>query len=134
MLNFPEILRKFGFQLPSKCYCCACADSVQHCFVACPIAQGVWTFFADRFLFHYHPHLALFDLCLVCWNSKDQGPDMAYLLRYLPVIVCWSIWRVRNDCIFGATQSPPSRAIHYAISLFTSFTAFKPLRVTPRNV
>lgn len=49
LLPFPEVLVTFGFQLPSKCYCCDSLDSIQHCFFHCSFAQAVWRYFNSGF-------------------------------------------------------------------------------------
>lgn len=41
---------RFGFQLiPSKCPFCLEADSLEHCFLRCPLAESLCLFFAAKF-------------------------------------------------------------------------------------
>lgn len=42
-----DVLGKFGFQLPSKCFCCfmASKESIEHVFSVGHVAREVWSYF-----------------------------------------------------------------------------------------
>lgn len=49
-LPFPEMLSKFGFQLPSKCVFCPNVETLDHVFSDCSFATTVWDDFSRAFL------------------------------------------------------------------------------------
>lgn len=42
LFPFPDILRRMGFHLPSKCPHCDDGDSFLHYFILCPFAKQLW--------------------------------------------------------------------------------------------
>ncbi|XP_027174266.1 uncharacterized protein LOC113773861 [Coffea eugenioides] len=73
-LPLDDRLRKWGMALPSKCVCCSKeAESLNHLFLDGPAAS--------QFL------------------SSSLG-GTSHIRSWLPVVICWSLWKVRNQVLF----------------------------------
>lgn len=97
LLPFPESLRLLGYQLASKCPHCDAEDSIIHCFVHCPLAQHCWFWLEELLSFQ----VAFHDLRSVFhsfWHSYSGAAKD--LVRLLPILVCWVLWKLRNLAIF----------------------------------
>lgn len=98
-------LRRFGFQGPSVCICCheKEEETCDHLFSFGDIPNSIWQYFENplgiRGLgFHLRRR------CLSFWMYHSHGDIMTKCLKILPSLICWYIWKWRNNIIFEGSN------------------------------
>ncbi|XP_071917134.1 uncharacterized protein [Coffea arabica] len=90
-----------GFQLPSKCFCCATAEAetIEHVFFTGRLAQEVWSFFNATC--GVTPQSQNLRACLLSWwLLATTSEEWRFVLARLPSWICWNIWKARNKAVF----------------------------------
>nr|XP_016476429.1 PREDICTED: uncharacterized protein LOC107798017 [Nicotiana tabacum] len=100
-LPLDDLLRKLGYSMPSKCWCCADPkeESLLHLFFTSNAARSVWTYFLRR------AEIALDGLSLhhaitKCWTTPIV-PRLKPVLQALPAYIVWELWKRRNSLKYG---------------------------------
>ena len=104
-LPIPDTLRNFGFHLPSKCFCCQSAseESTEHLFSNGIIASTVWNYFGASCGLQVSG--SYLRSRIVGWWLKSYDSDIRrFIGRLLPTVVCWQIWKARNNAMFEDVQ------------------------------
>lgn len=105
-----DILKSIGIVVVSKCWCCTGGmnETLDHLFLTSPIAFKLWEFFVNCTSFKVEGQL-LFPLIHQWWNFVE-GLRGNKILRSIPVIIMWEIWKHRN-CIRHGKLAQPHRLI-----------------------
>lgn len=90
----------------------------------------VWTFFAARFDVYLNLNMGIFHLMHECWFSGHVSPDLKRLSRLLPVLVCWTLWRLRMAVLYNDIQPVFAQVVGYIQFLYRASTLKVPVRVS----
>ncbi|XP_019257820.1 PREDICTED: uncharacterized protein LOC109236045 [Nicotiana attenuata] len=96
-LPLDDTLRRMGYFMPSKCWCCIMPneESVGHIFFRSFTASRVWNYF-----FSYAglslEGLTLYQAIVKCWTVKVI-PRLKPIFQALPSIIVWELWKRRNS-------------------------------------
>lgn len=109
-------LAKRGLPHPAQCPLCEqCDETIQHLLVGCVLARQTWfCLFQMAGLGHLAPQPT--EVSFDSWWTKVDdavGGDRKKGINSLIILVCWSIWRHRNDCVFNNVT--PSLAAVFAM-------------------
>ncbi|XP_015158226.1 uncharacterized protein [Solanum tuberosum] len=90
-------LRRMRMHIVSKCYCCDKGEleTMTHLLLTAPIAQRLWKQFASCASLnidgiHLH-HL------LIKWWKYEGNPKLQQIMKAIPTIVTWELWKMRNS-------------------------------------
>ncbi|XP_071928018.1 uncharacterized protein [Coffea arabica] len=111
----PDKLRKFGFHLLSKCFCCTepSEESIEHLFSNGHIASFLWNYFGGLCGIKFSG--SFLRARIVDWWLNSQDSELRKIIcRILPSVICWQIWKARNKALFEGVQMQSS-AIRQAI-------------------
>ncbi|XP_039065107.1 uncharacterized protein LOC120210455 [Hibiscus syriacus] len=93
-----ELLRR-GVNIGDNFLCPLCnleEESVQHLFISCPVSWVMWTkligFWGVRLALPSNPPSLL--------SSWEVLRPNSVILQFIPGVVFWSIWKIRNEIIF----------------------------------
>lgn len=85
-----------------------------------------------------HLHIlqeGLYQTFCSCWNfSLLVCPRKKRLIAFLPLAVCWGVWKIQNAKILNGTQLLPARAISHVLDFLRSISLFKPFNIQPFSV
>ncbi|XP_073051335.1 uncharacterized protein [Primulina eburnea] len=95
-LPVDEVLQSRGISLGSKCQCYAMPETFCHIFLDGPVARSVWHFFGAVFRVQI-PHTSDFLLFLSSWKRNMAWTPGGHMKEFLPFIILWFLWTVRND-------------------------------------
>nr|XP_027082456.1 uncharacterized protein LOC113704781 [Coffea arabica] len=100
-LPLDDVLREMGFQLASKCCCCALAtgETLEHVFSAGQIPMEVWAYFQNicgigRSYDSLRAHL------FEWWMLPTPRAKQRFVFDIVPVFICWNIWKARCRAVF----------------------------------
>lgn len=116
-----------GFDLACS-HCCAAEEDVVHALVKCPTAQKVWE------------TLNLDPCDVLCLASMDFLDWWEHVLKVFDQgeackfgIICWCLWKARNDHIFKLTPRTHDDVVGAALSYYASFIEVNSPADRPRN-
>ena len=125
-LPFPDKLQQFGLHLPSKCSFCLNSETLQHCFVHCRTAKQVWD--------HFECALGLRSVAdsllekLQGWWIHASGTSLrAVLSHLLPILICWELWKARNQAIFNSITVRLTHICRQVVCLLSGIREAHPL-------
>ncbi|XP_070007918.1 uncharacterized protein [Nicotiana sylvestris] len=100
-LPLDDFLRKIGYSLPSKCWCCADRkeESLVHLFYTSNAARSVWRYFLRRAGIGLDG-LSLHQAITKCWIAPVV-PRLKPVLQALPACIVWELWKRRNSLKYG---------------------------------
>lgn len=87
------LIQKKGFSFPSKCYCCADIENVNHLFVNGAIAKKVWFHFSKFTNLYNMEHFNDLHSLLKEWMKNNRG----HILNLIATLILWYIWKSRNE-------------------------------------
>ncbi|XP_027118448.1 uncharacterized protein [Coffea arabica] len=100
-LPLDDVLTKFQFHMPSKCFCCmdSQAETVKHLILEGELAMAVLKFFGSSCGIRYAgDHLLV---VLANWLYKPaKSKRLKFIFRLLPIFVCWNLWKARNIAFY----------------------------------
>eukprot|EP00253_Pinus_taeda_P002292 PITA_02292 len=97
-----EVLQKKGWQGPGKCALCQNAEEPNfHMFFQCPTSQQIWYELSISLDFPHYGFSSVQDGFF--WWSDQMVPR-----RSMFIMVCWTIWKWRNESIFNCSRRPLS--------------------------
>jgi hypothetical protein len=80
-----------------KCCLCDANETVHHLFLACPVIKSVWRMI--YFAYNIPPPANISNMF---GNWLNGVPKLDKIKNRIGIsVVCWSIWRTRNDIIFN---------------------------------
>lgn len=106
-------MQKKGFQLASMCSCCESPtiETIDHVFVSSETARNIWRKFEDKL--HLNCSSNSLDLKLSeWWLSKVRSPCHKELLSFIPVAICWELWKSRNRARYEGIRSGFVQKVH----------------------
>ena len=93
-------LSRKNWQGSTKCCFCDKAETVQHLFISCPMAQVIWRIVYMAFNIIPPKNITnLFGNWLSGVTKKDKSN-----IRVGVCALLWAIWHVRNDIIFNNSK------------------------------
>ncbi|XP_071902720.1 uncharacterized protein [Coffea arabica] len=98
-LPFQDKLQQFGLHLPSKCSFCPSSETLQHSFVHCWMARYVWSYF-QCMLGVRGAADTLIKTLQGWWILASGKSPTAVLVYLLPVLICWELWKARNQVVY----------------------------------
>lgn len=97
-----EVLQKKGWQGPGRCIMCLNAvETNYHMFFQCPASRLIWYELSISLGF---PHLFVSSV----QDDFKWWSDQIAPWRSLFTLVCWSLWKWRNESIFQNSRRPLS--------------------------
>ncbi|XP_021971624.1 uncharacterized protein LOC110866784 [Helianthus annuus] len=97
-----QALERRNIQVDSS-FCALCGEGVEtvdHIFTACDVAMRVWNRFCGWV--NLPPFFAFsFSDVLNFHKGVDRNKKAKEIIRGLVVVVCWAIWKARNEKIFA---------------------------------
>lgn len=102
-------IARLGIKVNSTCSCCDIAnqtqdlETVEHLFCFGDHAKRIWHIFAGALGIAFR-NIPLKMILLNWWNHKAPNPITAFILKILPPIICWEIWRTRCSNKYGAEK------------------------------
>lgn len=101
-LPLDDILRRWGYFVPSRCWCCASPEkeSMSHVFFKSYAAtRVVWSYFFS-FARLSLEGLNLHQAVVKCWTVQVI-PRLKPIFQALPCIIVWELWKRRNSYTHG---------------------------------
>ncbi|XP_027170937.1 uncharacterized protein LOC113770618 [Coffea eugenioides] len=96
-LPMDDVLKKFQIHGPSKCHCCVLAqlETMEHVFSTGQLATETWAFF-EYSLGLSASAATVRSRCVTWWLFPVKGKALRWLMRTLPILILWFLWRARN--------------------------------------
>lgn len=100
-LPLDEFFRRLGYQMASKCWCCAdpLEETTQHLFFTSYAANKVWRYYLGHAGI-VTEGLTLHQAIIKCWTA-DVVPRLKPILQALPSVIVWELWKRRNSYKYG---------------------------------
>ncbi|WMV31905.1 hypothetical protein MTR67_025290 [Solanum verrucosum] len=101
-------LMRRKFQIVNRCYMCLCnSESINHLFLHCTVATGLWNMFFSLFGLTWVMLRSLRE-AFVCWSSWKVGKSVKQIWSLVPACILWCLWTERNKRCFDGTPTPIS--------------------------
>ncbi|XP_070021835.1 uncharacterized protein [Nicotiana sylvestris] len=96
-LPLDDFLKRVGYCMPSKCWCCIQPDeeSLQHLFFRSEIAKTTWKYFLSRAGITVEG-LILHQAITKCWTA-NVCLRLKPVMQSLPSCIVWELWKRRNS-------------------------------------
>ncbi|KAJ9687212.1 hypothetical protein PVL29_015890 [Vitis rotundifolia] len=93
-------LQKRGWQLPNRCFLCACeAESVNHILIHCTVVRVIWDLVLGlvgvKWVFPNTVKEVLYS-----WGGAFVGRKRKKLWNSIPCFIFWTVWKERNRLAF----------------------------------
>ncbi|XP_075099940.1 uncharacterized protein LOC142176380 [Nicotiana tabacum] len=100
-LPLDDFLKRVGYCMPSKCWCCVQPDeeSLQHLFFRSETAKTTWKYFLSRAGIAVEG-LTLHQAITKCWTA-NVCLRLKPVIQALPSCVVWELWKRRNSMKYG---------------------------------
>ncbi|XP_016486311.2 uncharacterized protein LOC107806632 [Nicotiana tabacum] len=100
-LPLDDFLKRVGYCMPSKCWCCVQPDeeSLQHLFFRSETTKTIWKYFLSRAGIDVEG-LTLHQAITKCWTAK-VCLRLKPVMQALPSCVVWELWKRRNSMKYG---------------------------------
>jgi hypothetical protein len=85
----------------TKCVFCGEQETIQHLFIECPLAKLLWR--TVHFTYALPPPTSITNMFGNWLNGVDRQSKTFICIGVS--VLCWSIWRTRNDIIFNKKPS-----------------------------
>ncbi|XP_070006056.1 uncharacterized protein [Nicotiana sylvestris] len=114
-LPLDDFLKRVGYCMPSKCWCCVQPDeeSLQHLFFRSETAKTTWKYFLSRARIAVEG-LTLHQAITKCWTA-NVCLRLKPVIQELPSCVIWEHWKRRNSMKYGDAVTT-SRVIYQVSS------------------
>ena len=112
-LPLPDVLRRVGVQLVSKCLCCqeGAIESLEHVFAEGQVAKDVWRYFG-RIYRVTQLGSSLRAWLTAWWLFSPRQAVRQFLFSILPSFICWHTWKARNIAYYEGRQMSVARICH----------------------
>ncbi|XP_075097862.1 uncharacterized protein LOC142175181 [Nicotiana tabacum] len=123
-LSLDDFLRKLGYFMPSKYWCCADPkeESLLHLFFTSNVFRSVWSYFLRRAGIVLDG-LSLHQAITKCWTAPVV-PRLKPVLQALPACIVCKLWKRRNSLKYGKAVSM-SRVIYQVSSTVQALVQLK---------
>ncbi|XP_070005983.1 uncharacterized protein [Nicotiana sylvestris] len=114
-LPLDDFLKKVGYCMPSKCWCCVQPDeeSLQHLFFRSETSKTTWKYFLSREGIAVEG-ITLHQAITKCWTT-NVCLRLKPVMQALPSCVVWELWKRRNSMKCGDAVTT-SRVIYQVSS------------------
>ncbi|XP_070008763.1 uncharacterized protein [Nicotiana sylvestris] len=114
-LPLDDFMKRVGYCMPSKCWCCVQPDeeSLQHLFFRSETAKTTWKYFLSRAGIAVEG-LTLHQAITKCWTA-NVCLRLKPVMQALPSCVVWELWKRRNSMKYGDVVTT-SRVIYQVSS------------------
>ncbi|XP_075097807.1 uncharacterized protein LOC142175134 [Nicotiana tabacum] len=114
-LPLDDFLKRVGYCMPSKCWCCLQPDeeSLQHLFFRSETARTTWKYFLSRAGIAVEG-LTLHQAITKCWTA-NVCLRLKPIMQALPSCVVWELWKRRDSMKYGDAVTT-SRVIYQVSS------------------
>ncbi|XP_075092253.1 uncharacterized protein LOC142172518 [Nicotiana tabacum] len=114
-LPLDDFLKKVGYCMPSKCWCCVQPDeeSLQHLFFRSETAKTTWKYFLSRAGIAVEG-LTLHQAITKCWTA-NVCLRLKPVMQAFPSCVVWELWKRRNNMKYDGAVTT-SRVIYQVSS------------------
>ena len=109
-----DVLCLRGREGPGRCYLCkqSCETNF-HIAVECPFTQSVWSIIEDHLTLNNLWNGITISDCFKNWCMLSD----VILIKPLPIIVLWFVWKARNSSCFEESESSPAQISSYCLSM-----------------
>nr|XP_009777052.1 PREDICTED: uncharacterized protein LOC104226713 [Nicotiana sylvestris] len=110
-LPLDDFMRRLGYFMPSRCWCCAepKQESLVHLFFTSNVVVTVWKYFLSRAGIALNG-LSMHQAITKCWNAQVIT-RIKPIMQALPSCIVWELWKRRNSLKYGEPVSV-SRVIY----------------------
>ncbi|XP_070012994.1 uncharacterized protein [Nicotiana sylvestris] len=100
-LPLDDFLKRIGYCMPSKCWCCIQPDeeSLQHLFFRSETAKITWRYFLSRAGIDVEG-LTLHQAIIKCWTA-NVCLRLKPIMQAFPSCIVWELWKRRNSMTYG---------------------------------
>ncbi|XP_070007206.1 uncharacterized protein [Nicotiana sylvestris] len=100
-LPLDDFLKRIGYCMPSKCWCCIQSDeeSLQHLFFRSETAKTTWKYFLSRAGIDVEG-LTMHQAITKCWTA-NVCLRLKPIMQALPSCIVWELWKRRNSMKYG---------------------------------
>ncbi|XP_070002841.1 uncharacterized protein LOC142165887 [Nicotiana tabacum] len=114
-LPLDDFLKKVGYCMPSKCWCCVhpAEESFQHLFFRSETAKTTWKYFLSRAGIAVEG-LTLHQAITKCWTA-NVCLRLKPVMQALPSCIVWELWKRGNSMKYGDVVTT-SRVIYQVSS------------------
>ncbi|KAL7202514.1 hypothetical protein ACSBR1_034063 [Camellia fascicularis] len=84
-------------------FCCSALEFATHVLLYCPFSWSIWSAIIEEWGFYWCIPKSADDL-LTWWISGKFQKFERSIWRAIPLIVIWSIWKYKNECVFCNAQ------------------------------
>ena len=93
-------LQKRGWQLPNRCFLCACEEeNVNHILIHCTVARVLWELVLGLFGVQWAFPETVKEV-LFSWRGSFVGKKRKKLWNFIPLFIFWTVWKERNRLAF----------------------------------
>ena len=93
-------LQKRGWQLPNRCFLCACEEeNVNHILIHCTVARVLWDLVLGLFGVQWAFPETVKEV-LFSWRGSFVGKKRKKLWNFIPLFIFWTVWKERNRLAF----------------------------------
>ncbi|XP_070017599.1 uncharacterized protein [Nicotiana sylvestris] len=125
-LPLDDLLKRVGYCMPSKCWCCVQPDeeSLQHLFFRSETTKTTWKYFLSRAGIDVegltlHQAITKYWTTNVCLSLKP-------VMQELPSCVVWELWKRRNSMKYGEAVTTSRMIYQVSTNLQASVKVRKP--------
>ncbi|XP_060181510.1 uncharacterized protein LOC132611114 [Lycium barbarum] len=126
----------FGHELEVKCHCCFPPvlelESVEHLFCSGTFAQNIWSKFGGLFRVQTRG-MQLRQLLLQWWSHKTWNMIATSMVKALPTLIMWELWRSRCASRYGSERPSGQRSEFLILQALIGITEqkFGKIRLQP---
>ena len=93
-------LQKRGWQLPNRCFLCACEEeNVNHILIHCTVVRVLWDLVLGLFGVQWAFPETVKEV-LFSWRGSFVGKKRKKLWNFIPLFIFWTVWKERNRLAF----------------------------------
>ena len=111
-----ESLRNWGYLDNPLCASCPRAESIDHCFRACPRVNAVWIFFLPLLSSLLAQPFPLCGAAIFFFQLSFPDDKSRRLLLFLIKSILYGVWRFRNKAVFHNGKEDSRAIIKYILS------------------
>ena len=101
-LPLMDMLHRFGVLDLSRCFCCnlnPSPETINHVFCMGEVAKQVWGCF-EGLIGGFSAAFTVRHKVMSWWVKPTLNNYLDFILRTLPSLICWNLWKMRNLWIF----------------------------------
>ena len=93
-------LQKRGWQLPNRCFLCACEEeNVNHILIHCTVVRVLWDLVLGLFGVQWAFPETVKEV-LFSWRGSFVRKKRKKLWNFIPLFIFWTVWKEKNRLTF----------------------------------